>query len=214
MATGIVALVLAAGRSSRSGDRHKLLAPDQMGQPMIARTLQAVCASAVDTVIVVLGHRANDLRAAIDTHAPYAREVAVTMAADHADGLSASLRAGLRMAEARHPSGILVCLGDMPWIGPDVITRLLARHRQSPAPVTVPVHDGRQGHPVLWDRTMIPALMALKGDRGGGALMRALGERVATVQAGATIHEDFDTPDRLDQFAATRPAGPGLTGPS
>jgi CTP:molybdopterin cytidylyltransferase MocA/enamine deaminase RidA (YjgF/YER057c/UK114 family) len=201
--SGAVALVLAAGRSSRSGPRHKLLAPDDAGVPMIARTLRAVCASTVETVIVVLGYRAAEIRAAIDAHAPYGRDVGITIAADYADGLSASLRAGMRAVESRHPSGVLVCLGDMPWVGADVIARLLARHRRTGAPVTVPVHDGRPGHPVLWDRAMIPDLMALDGDRGGGALIRALGARVATVTADAAIHEDFDTPDRLDQFAAT-----------
>ncbi|MFS3136558.1 NTP transferase domain-containing protein [Gluconacetobacter sacchari] len=209
MTAAIAALVLAAGRSSRSAPRHKLLAADATGTPMVARTLRALCASTVERVVVVLGHRAADLRAAIDAHAPYARPIEVTIAADHAAGLSASLRAGLRAIGDPAPGGVLVCLGDMPTLNPLLVARLIARHRQDNPPATIPCHGGHHGHPVLWDRTMIPHLMALEGDRGGGALIRALGPRAAIVAADETIHEDFDTPDRLDRFAASSPAEGG-----
>ncbi|MBB2205732.1 nucleotidyltransferase family protein [Gluconacetobacter takamatsuzukensis] len=205
----IIALVLAAGRSSRSAPHHKLLATDATGTPMIARTLRALCASKVDRIMVVLGHRAADLRAAIDAHAPYARPLSTTIAADHATGLSASLRAGLHSIAGLSPEGVLVCLGDMPNLRPDLIDRLVARHRRDNPPVTIPVHAGRQGHPVLWDRTTIPRLMTLEGDRGGGALIRALGTQAATVPADETIHEDFDTPARLERFAASAPPQSG-----
>lgn len=205
----VVALVLAAGRSSRSAPHHKLLTTDATGTPMIARTLHAVCTSAVGRVIVVLGHRAEDLRAAIDAHAPYARPLTMTVAADHAAGLSASLRAGLQSIASTSPEGVLICLGDMPTLRPELIDGLIARHRQGNPPVTVPLHDGRQGHPVLWDQAMLPQLMALEGDRGGGTLIRALGAHVAIVPADETIHEDYDTAARLDHFAASTPPATG-----
>lgn len=209
----IAALILAAGQSSRSAPHHKLLVADAAGTPMIARTLQAVCASTVDHVVIVLGHRVAELRAAIDAHGPYARPVSVTVAADHATGLSASLRAGLRAIAGRPATGVLVCLGDMPNLRPDLIDRLITRHRRDTPPVTIPVHAGRQGHPVLWDRTMIPALMTLNGDRGGGALIRTLGARAAIVPGDETIHEDFDTPARLERFAVTMPSPGPSPGP-
>lgn len=209
----ITALILAAGRSSRSAPHHKLLVADATGTPMIVRTLHAVCASMVDHVVVVLGHRAPDLRAAIDAHAPYARPVSMTVAADHATGLSASLRAGLQATADRPAAGVLVCLGDMPNLRPDLIDRLITRHRRGTPPVTIPVHAGRQGHPVLWDRTMIPELMTLDGDRGGGALIRTVGAHAAIVPGDETIHEDFDTLARLERFAASMPPhGPSQGG--
>ncbi|GBQ82489.1 translation initiation inhibitor YjgF [Gluconacetobacter johannae DSM 13595] len=197
----VAALILAAGRSSRTAPRHKLLAPDAGGVPMIARIVRAACASTAAPVIVVLGHRAAEIRAAILRHADHPGLV-FTLAEDHAHGLSASLRAGLAAAGPHAPSGVLVCLGDMPLIDTPLIDRLVARHRQDRAPATVPVHDGRIGHPVLWDRSVFPALMALEGDVGGRALIRAHAGRLATVPADAAIHADFDTPDRLDRFGA------------
>lgn len=204
-AAPVIALVLAAGRSSRSAPHHKLLTADATGTPMIARTLHALCASMIDRVVVVLGHRATDLRNAITAQAPYTRPLSTIIAPDHATGLSASLRAGLQAIAEPPPEAVLICLGDMPTLRPDLINRLIARHRHDNPPVTIPSHDGRQGHPVLWDRTMIPRLMTLEGDRGAGALIRALGAQTAIVPADETIHEDFDTPARLERFAASRP---------
>ncbi|MFT9409564.1 hypothetical protein [Acetobacter fabarum] len=45
----------------------------------------------------------------------------------------------------------------------------------------------------------------VRGDPGGGAILRALGPAVRLLPAPATLLEDFDTPDRLDQFARMVP---------
>lgn len=199
MTPPVAALILAAGRSSRTAPRHKLLTPDAGGVPMIARVVRAACASTARPVIVVLGHRAAEIRAAIIQHAGHP-DLIFTIAEDHGDGLSASLRAGLAAVGPHAPSGVLVCLGDMPLVDRTLIDRLIARHRRDRAPATVPVHDGRTGHPVLWDRVIFPALMGLDGDVGGRALIRAHAGRLAMIPADAAIHADFDTPERLDHF--------------
>ncbi|MFT8419545.1 MAG: NTP transferase domain-containing protein [Acetobacter sp.] len=51
---GTLAVVLAAGQSSRSGAQHKLLAPDASGCPMLARTLRNTLCSAAAHVLVLL----------------------------------------------------------------------------------------------------------------------------------------------------------------
>src|SRR5581483_1283141 len=56
----IAALVLAAGQSRRMG-RNKLLLPID-GTPMVARTVDALIASAATDIVVVTGHQADDVR--------------------------------------------------------------------------------------------------------------------------------------------------------
>ncbi|WP_323992162.1 nucleotidyltransferase family protein [Nguyenibacter sp. L1] len=197
----VAAILLAAGRSTRTGARHKLLASDRASVPMVVRTLRALCTSPAWPIIVVLGHRADDLRTVIAAHAPYEQDVTTCLAADHADGLSASLRAGVREAARHRPSGVLICLGDMPGLKPDLVARLIACHHEAAAPAIVPVHGGQHGHPALWDRAMIPELIALRGDQGARGLIRALGTRVRTLDADPSIHQDFDTAEQLDDFA-------------
>ncbi len=57
------AIVPAAGMSTRLG-RNKLLLPFK-GQPLIAHAVDTLMASKVDEIIVVLGHEADQVRAAI-----------------------------------------------------------------------------------------------------------------------------------------------------
>jgi CTP:molybdopterin cytidylyltransferase MocA len=63
--------------------------------------------------VVVLGHRATDLR---NDHRPRALcpPASTIIAPDYVTGLSASLRAGLQAIAEPPPEAVLICLGDMP----------------------------------------------------------------------------------------------------
>ena len=62
--THIAAIVLAAGRSTRMGAANKLLA-DVGGKPMLRHAVEAALASQARPVLVVTGHQADDVRAAL-----------------------------------------------------------------------------------------------------------------------------------------------------
>ncbi|GBQ42371.1 purine catabolism protein PucB [Komagataeibacter europaeus] len=199
----VAAIVLAAGRSSRTAPLHKLLTPDATGLPMIARTLRAITASRAGPVIVVLGHRAAEIQAAASIDRQAENAPRFITAPNHACGLSQTLAAGIRAASA-YPAvtGALVCLGDMPLIGTDLIDRMIATFLTHPdRPGVMPVHEGRRGNPVLWSRDLFPALLALTGDQGARPLLRQHETGMARVAAGAEITADFDTPARLADFA-------------
>ncbi|HYC04736.1 MAG TPA: molybdopterin-binding/glycosyltransferase family 2 protein [Azospirillaceae bacterium] len=187
----VAALVLAAGLSRRMGS-NKLLADDG-GAPLVRRTVEAALASRARPVLVVTGNEAERVRAALE-----GLEVAFIHAPDHAEGLSASLKAGLRalpdMAEA-----VLVCLGDMPRVPAETLDRLIAAWNPVEGrAICVPVHQGRRGNPVLWDRRFMPDMLALTGDQGAKALLSAHAELVAEVLVDAPgVHLDVDTPEAL-----------------
>ncbi len=172
---GVHALVLAAGAGRRFGG-GKLLAAYR-GEPLLLGAVRAALASGVETATVVLGCDAEAVATALAgvTDARLRRVVA----ADWADGLSASLRAGVLSlpAEAR---GCLIFLGDMPEAGPAAAAAVLAALRRGAA-AAMPTHDGKPGHPVGFARAEFPALTALTGDRGAGPLLDRLGLRVARI---------------------------------
>ena len=183
------ALVLAGGAGRRARPWDKLLTRDRSGQPMIARTLGAVGASGADPVVLVLGHEAARIRVACPG-------AAFLHAADHAEGLAASLRCGI---------AALVCLGDMPLVLPATIDRLLGAWRAAcPRPDAVlPVSNGCRGNPVLWDRRMFETLLGLRGDNGARALLDRPHHAVLAVETDDPgVLEDFDTPARLASFHA------------
>nr|WP_256127033.1 nucleotidyltransferase family protein [Ameyamaea chiangmaiensis] len=189
-------MVLAAGRSSRTAPRHKLLARDASGTPMIARTLAELRRSRVTATVVVLGHRADDIRGAAGADARFVTNP------DPDHGLSSSLRAGLAAAMADDPDGVLVCLGDMPLVRAELIDRVLDTWSASRAMACQPTHGTVRGHPVLWSRDLLPRLTTLQGDQGARSLLDAPDVVVATCPGGPACVTDFDTPDRLDAFAS------------
>ncbi len=89
-APNVAALVLAAGQSSRMGGTNKLLA-EVDGVPMLLRAVNAALASRASSVTVVLGHEADKAEALLA-----GRRVSIVRNADYAQGMSTSLRAGLR----------------------------------------------------------------------------------------------------------------------
>mgnify|MGYP000887916365 CR=1 FL=1 len=90
---------------------------------------------------------------------------------DWAEGMSTSLRAGLR-ALVGEPEAVVVCLGDMPFLPPAVVTELVRAYRRTGAPIVAPEVGGVRRSPVLFDRALLPELMAIRGDEGGRAVVQ------------------------------------------
>ncbi len=194
----VAGIVLAAGRSSRMAPHNKLLVPDRAGRPMVARVVDNLLSSAARPVIVVTGHRAEEVRAAVA-----GRPVQVVHAAEYLDGLSASLRVGIAAVPAQ-ASAALVCLGDMPLVTGRMIERLIEAYDPDEGrSVVVPTCRGKIGNPVLWDRRFFPDIAGLVGDVGARPLLERHSEHVAQVELDTdAVLRDFDTVESL----ATLPA--------
>jgi len=187
--SAVAAIVLAAGKSSRMAPYNKLLIADRAGKPMVCRVVDNVLSSAARPVIVVTGHRADDIRAAIGN-----RPVGFVHAEDFAHGLSASLKAGIG-ALPDDTAGVLVCLGDMPLVTGRMLDRLIAAWDPDEGrSIVVPTHQGRVGNPILWSRGYFSEILDLDGDSGARALMRRHEENVVEVDIGDdAVLRDFDT---------------------
>jgi molybdenum cofactor cytidylyltransferase len=186
----IAGLVLAAGRSSRMAPRNKLLEPVG-GEKMVRRVAATAIASGAEPVIVVTGHEAASVNAAL-------RGLDVTIVAnpDYAEGLSTSLRAGLRVLPAGI-DGALILLGDMPEVEGSVLRALMAALTDASA-ICVPVRHGRIGNPVLWGRSYFAEMMQLAGDKGAKPLMAQHQAQLIEVEVATdSIFEDVDAPEDL-----------------
>ena len=197
----IAAIVLAAGRSSRMGRSNKLVSTLD-DKPLVRHAVEAALASQAEPVVVVFGHQAADVRAALnDLHATLVDNP------DFADGLSTSLRAGLTALETMAldnggVDGALVCLGDMPRVTAAHLDRLIAAFNPLEGrAICVPIHNGRRGNPVLWPATLFSEMKMLTGDVGAKALLARHAELVCEVAFDDdAIHADIDTPEALSAF--------------
>jgi molybdenum cofactor cytidylyltransferase len=196
----IAGLVLAGGLSSRTAPRNKLL--ETVGdEPIVRRVAAVAIASGTQPVIVVTGHEAAAVTAAL-------RGLDVTIVAnpDYVDGLSTSLRAGLR-ALPQGIDGSLILLGDMPEVETPVLTALVAAFTGESA-ICVPVRHRRRGNPVLWGSAHFAEMMGLTGDSGAKPLMARHETHLIEVEVATdSIFEDVDVPEDLARFKRSGATG-------
>lgn len=179
---------------------NKLLI-DLDGTPVIARVVDSILASRATPVLVVTGHEGEALRTALR-----GRSVAFVTNPDYAQGLSASVRAGIAALPA-DADGVVVCLGDMPAVAANVIDALIDSFDPgSGAEIIAPSHDGRRGNPVLWGRRFFAELTTLTGDQGGKPVLLAHPRScrfVAVESPGILL--DLDTPEALRRYREATP---------
>ncbi|TXR52275.1 DUF4031 domain-containing protein [Quadrisphaera setariae] len=174
---GTTAVLLAAGAGTRFGG-PKALARDDDGEPWLVQRVRALRDGGCDRVLVVLGAQAGSARQLVPPGAD------VVVAQDWADGMSASLRAGLAALAAAEPpvAAALVALVDTPGLRPDVVRRVLGAvptPRPTPSALARATYGGRPGHPVLLGRAhWSAAAAAARGDRGAGPYLRDAGARL------------------------------------
>jgi molybdenum cofactor cytidylyltransferase len=188
-----VAVVLAAGRSTRMGGPNKLLA-ELSGKKLVRIATEQALASKASEVIVVTGHQAE-----LVEHALEGLSVKFVRNPDFAGGLASSVKVGIAAVPAE-ADGALICLGDMPLIDAMLIDRLIEAFDPDRGNlVVVPVADGRRGNPVLWSRRFFGELLTLDGDTGARHLIAKHAEAVAEVPVdGISAFLDIDTPQALE----------------
>ena len=183
-------VLLAAGRSTRMG-RPKQLLPLN-GRPLLQHVIDAAAQSRLDELVLVLGHHADEIRAAIEVP----RRMRVVVNAEFNEGQSSSLRVGLRNADAR-AAAVAILLGDQPEISTDLIDVVVEAFQKGTAPILRPVFasaSGRiPGHPVILARTVWSEWTRLSGDEGARSLMSTHPEWVHELTVESEAPRDVDT---------------------
>jgi CTP:molybdopterin cytidylyltransferase MocA len=194
---GVAAILLAAGAGSRFGG-GKLLAPYR-GRPMIEAALSNLTDAPVDETVVVVGADAERLHEVCGPHG-----VRVVENPDWAEGMSTSVRAGLRTLgpEAR---AAVVLLADQPLVGAGAVGRLVEGF-EAGAEIAVATYDGEPRNPVLFSREVWPLLDAeLSGDEGARPFLRRHPELVTRVPCDEVGDPaDVDTAEDLRRLGEMR----------
>jgi CTP:molybdopterin cytidylyltransferase MocA len=164
-------LVLAAGAGTRFGG-PKGLARTAEGETWVGRAVAMLDAAGCPEILVAVGARADDVAALVPAPAR------VVVVPDWADGLGATLRAGLDAAASLDVDALVVTPVDTPDAPPSAVVRVLDRARQAAgAPTAVlarAVYAGRPGHPVVIGRDHWDGVRAgLAGDTGAGRYLTA-----------------------------------------
>ena len=197
----VAAILLAGGESSRMGVSKPLL--EWGGSTLIEYQLAQIKKPPVDRVVVVLGHRAEDVL-------PYVHRAGEQAVINelYAEGRATSLRVGAA-ALPDDATTILILNVDQPRPH-EVIARLVEAHRRSGNLITIPTYETRRGHPPVLDGSLLPELREVNEATKG---LRALIERHAAEVSeiafeSETVLLDLNRPQEYERgraryFAAT-----------
>lgn len=143
----------------------------------------------VETIVVVLGHRADELRDRL-VHLP----VTFAVNPDPESEMSASIVAGLQKIPPA-TGAMLIALADHPAVPPTVVSKLIDEWGKG-ASLLIPTWQNRGGHPILIDLRYRAELENLDPTRGLKALFEAHPNDVKRVPVDSPfVARDMDTWD-------------------
>lgn len=182
----ISAILLGAGESKRMG-------VDKLSLPWGTKTVLRHCfetllRSEAQELVVVLGIRNKGIKNLLQ-----GRKVKVVINPYSNRGMSTSIRRGI---QAIHPGchGILIGLGDQPFLKTRTINVLIHAFDQGKGRIIIPSFRGRRGHPVIFHRKYKRELLNLEGDVGGRSVIEWHPEDVRVVPVRSIgVVRDVDT---------------------
>jgi CTP:molybdopterin cytidylyltransferase MocA len=183
----VAAVILAAGRSQRMGAFKPLLPFGK--QTVIESCIECLRKGGAETIVVVLGHRAEEVKAQIKH-----LNVVCALNPDADSEMNASIAAGVRELPASAKS-TLIALADHPAVPPSVVLTLIKTWKNG-APLVIPTWQNRGGHPVLIDLRYRHELQNLDPNLGLRGLFEAHSAEVKRVAVeSAYVARDMDTWD-------------------
>ena len=185
MSIGVI--ILAAGGSSRMGSPKQLL--PYRGTTLVRHAANAALESIADSVVVVIGGYADEVRNELDGLA-----LSIVENPDWEAGMSSSIRVGLQeLLSADQIEAAIIMLCDQPFATADVLNELVDTQRATGKPIVASTYETTRGVPALFTRELFSALMSLTAGEGARRIISAHPENVATISfaQGAV---DIDTP--------------------
>ena len=200
---GAWAILLAAGESTRMGQLKALL--PWRGQTLVEHQVSALREGGAERVIVVLGHRADELRPLVERN----EGATWTVNLDYRQGKTTSIKAGLSALPSSLPlegegqgggeivRDIILLNVDQPRTSDDV-ARILNAHRTHDYTVTVPEYNGKGGHPIVLSASLLPELRQIDEESQGiKAVVRRRPESVNRIPLdNPEILLDLNTPEQ------------------
>lgn len=192
----VCAIILAAGESKRFGAENKLLV-ELDGVAVLERVVRSIVFSGVKRVVVVTGADHEMIVSLLDGYV-----VDCIQNPDWKQGMGRSLAFGVEQVRPGLMDGLLVCLGDLPYLDGGTVTTTLLRFCQAEEnSIVIPVYKGRQGHPIVFSACYTNLLTTLEGDEGARSIIAQNETELIRLDVETNgIYRDMDFPEDLNPF--------------
>jgi molybdenum cofactor cytidylyltransferase len=163
-------MILAAGESSRMGRDKALL--DYRGSTFLNHLI-SLFLSRLSPVVVVLGHNAQAIRAAMAAGpATEPADLRLVVNDRYKLGMLSSLQAGIRALPPGAP-GALFTLVDHPAVQGSTLDQLVEEFAGGDAPLVIPRYQAKRGHPVAASRAILEEILALPAEASAKDVIHA-----------------------------------------
>jgi len=192
----ISAILLAAGESSRMEGENKLV-KEINGIPLIKHSVKNILGSAINELIVVLGHEKSLIQNIIEKN----KKIKFIYNDNYKSGISSSIKKGLSNISEKSEA-FFICLGDMPNVNQNIYNKLIKtrfNYNKKNTPETkkeiiVPIFEEKEGNPVLFSKFIREKIMSIDGDFGAKKIIEKNKNKVLYVPIKSNgIILDFDT---------------------
>jgi len=194
----ISAILLAAGESRRMGEFKQLVS--FRGKTFVANCVDNLLASGIDEVVVVTGHRADDVRKALA-----GRKISLVHNEHYQSGMSSSIKCGI-LAVSADARACLIALVDQPQISADVFRRVIEAYRQQPSLIAIASSSSRRGHPILLDMRLRDEILGMDDSIGLRQVIQEHDRELVLIEvATESILFDVDLPEDYRRINETAP---------
>ena len=196
----ISSILLAAGESKRMKGENKLTKTIR-GIPLINYTIKNILGSAVNEIIVVLGHEKESLETIIEKN----KKIKLVFNENFKSGIASSIKVGLKNISNK-ADAFFICLGDMPDVNQNIYNKLIkARNSYNKKlkhifkrEIIIPSYEGQDGNPILFSKFMKKKLMNLKEDLGPKEIIELNKKKILNIPFdNEGILVDFDTQENF-----------------
>jgi molybdenum cofactor cytidylyltransferase len=156
--------------------------------------------STAGEVIVVLNPQNEGMKRQFQKMSASAtKRVRVAFNPHYKQGISTSIHKGLQVIDPRS-SGVLISLGDQPFLKTRTINVLLRAFHQGRGEIVVPSFQGMKGHPVIFHRMFRKELLKLRGDTGGKPILLKYSQQIKTIPVRSEgVIKDIDTREAYEK---------------
>ena len=194
----VAGILLAAGTSSRMGSNKLLF--ELYGESVLRRAAKRALTGGLSPLVVVLGHEADKAQREIeDLPCQWALNPL------YQQGINSSLKSGIMAVQGFKAPAALVMLADMPFVTSEMIAAMIARYRESTAPLVISDYDGVNAPPMVYDRSLFMELLMMTGEGCGRQVVKRHKAEAEVLPWPVAALADIDVPE---DYARAK-SGPG-----
>jgi molybdenum cofactor cytidylyltransferase len=158
----IAILILAAGNSTRMGERVKQILPWK-STTLLGNAVQQANATIADTCYVILGAYEEVIKAHVNLN-----EVITIQNTNWKNGLGNSITAGMDhfATKSLSYSAVLIILADQPLIDSNYLNKMIGNWRANPSKIITTQYEKRSGVPAIFGKEHFEQLSNLNKDFG------------------------------------------------